>query len=74
VTAGPWPFGFIEALLVMAPIHGHASRGGGAARALRWDGSGGTRGVLQKRGMRRDGRGSGFGDLESARHTGNAYA
>ena len=55
-----------------APIHGLASRGGGAALTLRRNGSCGTcGGVGPKRGMR---RGGGSGDVEGPRHAGNAYA
>jgi hypothetical protein len=53
-----------------APIHGLASRGGGAALTLRRNGSCGTcGGVRPNRGMRR-----GSGDVEGGRHAGNAYA
>jgi hypothetical protein len=72
VTAGPWPFGEIVGFLGEAPIHGRSSRGGGAALALRGNGSGGTRGgVRHKCGMR---RGGGSGDMEGPRNAGNAYA
>src|SRR5262245_36272828 len=71
LTAGPWPFGFVEALLGSAPIHGLSSRGGGAALALRRNGGVRSRGwVRPKRGMR---RGSSLGGVEGPRHAGNAY-
>jgi hypothetical protein len=72
VTAGPWPFGLSWALLSGAPIHGRASRGGGAVLALHRDGSGGRAGGCRKRGIRQPDSSRG-GDMEGPRHAGNAY-
>ncbi|MCV7280041.1 hypothetical protein H7J88_10315 [Mycolicibacterium flavescens] len=64
------------AYLDETPIDGRDSRGGGAALALRVDGSGGVRGICRGGNMRGDGRRMrcASGDTEGPRHAGNGYA
>ena len=69
---GSVAFGEIVGYLGGAPIHGRSSRGGGAALALRGNGSCGSRGgVRHESGML---RGGGGGDTGGPRNAGNAYA
>src|SRR6201999_3349869 len=74
LTAGPWPFGFVEALLGGAPIHGLSSHGGGgAALALRRNGGSGGRSWVSPKRRKRRGSGSSLGGVEGPRHADNAY-